>query len=311
MRVSCKKGGTLYRGGDVLGEIGKKLRRLQSGRPMGSITPIGNNGLGKDEAGNIFKIESYEAANQKKIEGYKKLDKRNFTFAHMQHLREVTDNLSNKLCGYILMLQPYIQFKTNILANPGRNGSPLDDKGIAKALGVTPRTVRTALADLTKADVIKLSEGGYYKINERYHFRKRSGGDIDMLVKTFHTTLKSLKLSAAELGCIYKMLPFVHYRSNILCLNPFEEDRQKVRFLNLSQVAEKIGVPRQKIDQTLRNLTKAGAIATITSRETIMLDETLDKVNNDDRERLVILNPRIVSRLRGEHHNETINQIFR
>lgn len=278
-------------------------RRNVSRGPVGSITPIGN-GWGKDESGRLFNLETVEYVEQKRKEAYKKRDRRHFTFAHMKNMREVTDNLSSKLCGYVLLLQPYIQYKTNLLTTQGRNPEPLDDKGIAGVIDLHPRNAKTAISNLKDAGVLEVTEKGYYRINDRYHFRKKAGGEADMLIKTFHTTLKQLKLKPAEMGFIYKLMPYVHYETNLICANPFEEAPQDVRYLNKRQIGETVGMSRNKVDDTLRSLKKAGALVTVERRA---MD--LDDADNDGRDTLVILNPRMFSRLRGEH-DKAILQFF-
>ncbi|GGH85135.1 hypothetical protein GCM10007096_29820 [Pullulanibacillus pueri] len=290
-----------------MGEMHRRIQRLLSEKPIGKVTPIGDNGYGKDEAGRIFMLESAEATERKRAVGHRKRDKRHFTFSHMRNMHEVTDNLSNKLCGYILMLQPYIHFKTNIIGIQGRNPMPLDDKGIAKIFGIHVKHTRTALSKLKDADVLEQTDSGYYRINDRYHFRKKAGGDAAMLVKTFHTTLKTLKLSAAEAGFLYKLTPFVHYETNLICENPFEEVAQDVRYMNKTQIAKCVGISRQKVEEVLRRLKKAGALVTV-ERRAMLLENSDD---GDGRDTLVILNPRIFSRLQGENgYDNTILQMF-
>ena len=205
------------------------------------------------------------------------------------------------------MLQPYIHFKTNIIGTQGRSPTPLDDKGIAKVFGIHVKHARTALSKLKEANVLEQTDEGHYRINERYHFRKKAGGEAAMLVKTFHTTLKALKLSAAEAGFLYKLTPFVHYETNLICDNPFETLAQDVRYLNKTQVAKRVGISRQKVEEVLRKLKKAGALVTV-ERRAMDLDNSDD---GDGRDTLIILNPKIFSRLQGDDgYDATILQMF-
>lgn len=289
-----------------MGDLKGRMNDVYSSGPVGEITKMSDRFF-KDELGRVFEYQSIEASERKRKEGYKKQDKRHFTFTHMQNVREVTDSLSNKLCGYVLMLQPHIQFKTNLLVAKGKQETPLDEKEIAKVLGVQPRTVKSTLQKLEAAEVLAKQENGHYRVNERFHFRKKAGRDADMLVKTFHTTLKSLKVSAADMGFIYKLLPYVHYQTNLICANPFEESPDDVKYLNKSEVAKKAGISRQKAEEVIKRLTKAGVLIASERR-------ALDMENSDDgdgRDTLVILNPRIISRLKFESdHDPLTTQLF-
>lgn len=282
----------------------RKLNEISSDKPVGKITPCGINGYGRDENGQIFKLESAEALDRRRAAVYKKLDKRFFTFANMRTIRELTDNLSNKHCGYVLMLQPYIQFETNVLITPGRTEVPLDKKEIATILGVHAKTFKRVLDELELADVLLPQANGTFTINDRYHFRKKVGKEsVDILIKTFHTTVRELKLKPAEMGVLYKLLPYVHYETNLICEDPFELDPTKVRFLNASQIAEKGGVSRQKVSEVIKALDKAGAIAQVQRK-------LFKQLEGDKREALVILNPYIFYRKQGKP-DALLMQIFK
>lgn len=285
-----------------MGDLKRKVHDLKSGKPKGQITFV-TNGLGADESGNVYKIESMESARQKEIQAYKKRDKRHFTFSHMQYIREITDKLSNKTCGYIFMLQPYIEYKTNTLVTPGRNYRPLDIGDFAEIFGIGRRYVKPILEKLEKEGVID-TETGHYRMNDKYHFRKKAGEDVSMLVKTFSSKVKGLDLKPAEMGVIYKLLPYVHYDTNLICANPFEEYPANVRYLNKTEIAKIVGISRQKIEETLRNLVKAGAVVTVQRKARVV--PTCD---GDGRDTLVILNPDLISRKRGEH-GPLIQQLF-
>jgi DNA-binding MarR family transcriptional regulator len=282
----------------------RKLSDLSSDKPVGPITPIGSNGYGRDENGQIFRLESAEAIERKRAAVYRKLDKRFFTFANMRTIRELTDNLSNKHCGYVLMLQPYIQFETNVLITPGRTEAPMTAKQIGTAIGIRDkRTYTKVLSELENDDVVLPTTDGNYVINDRYHFRKKVGKEsVDILIKTFHTTVRDLKLKPAEMGVLYKLLPYVHYETNLICEDPFEVDPTKVRFLNASQIAEKGGVSRQKVSEVIRALDKAGAIAQVQRK-------LFKQLGGDKREALVILNPYIFYRKQGKP-DALLMQIF-
>lgn len=284
-----------------MNELSEKVSRLVSGKPIGELSEVGNNYY-KDEAGRIYEVRGLEEVKRRKEYAKFKRDKRHFTFTHMLHVREITENLSNKYCGYLMMLQPYIQFETNILVTKGRNPKPLDVKEIAEIIGVQPRSARSTLKKFEEMEIVKKLDDGCYKMNERYHFRKKAGVDVDMLVKTFHTAVKELKLKPAELGVLYKLLPYVHYESNLICENPLED--KDVKLLNKTEIAKKVGMSRQKLDKALKNLLSAGVIAEIERKSPIV-----PQAIGDEREKVILINPNIITRITGEP-NTTIKQIF-
>jgi hypothetical protein len=264
-----------------------RTRNLISGKPIGDIKPTGNNGYGTDEAGRIYKYMPIEQEKAIERERQKQNDKRHFSFSHMRYIRDITDNLPNKVCGYILLLQPYLKWNTNVLIDDKEN--PLDEKGLAKALKVQPRTGKEVIKRLVQEDVLDHDNKGNYVMNNRYHFRKRLKGDEkSVLIKTFFTSLKGLNLKPAELGALYKLLPYVHYETNMICANPFEEYPQDIRFLNTKEIAELLKMDEKKTINLLRELKKGGAVAETT------------KFVNDRRTKYITLNPFIFYRQSGQ-----------
>lgn len=268
------------------------VKQLINGAPIGNITPVGNNGYGRDEAGRIFSfmpIEQVEAIRKSKQVG---TDTRHFTFTHMQNIREVTNGLSNVYCGYIVMLQLHIQWQTNTLVN---GDTPMKRKDLAKVLRVSNRTIKNVVNELKAHEVIFEQADGTFTINDRYHFRKKAGADVDVLIKTFSTALKRFNVKPADLGFVYKLLPNVHYETNIICADPFVEQPQDVRFLNEKQIAELVGMTESKTKETLKRLRKAGVVGVWNS--------------DDSREKLTVLNPYVFYRKQGKP-DSTLQALF-
>ncbi|MFC7321958.1 hypothetical protein ACFQMN_13810 [Halobacillus campisalis] len=272
--------------------------------PEGSLIPIGG-GYSVDENGEMFYSESERSREVKRRHAYKQRDQRHFTFTRMAEILEITYGLSNKNCGYLLMLQPYVQYKTNIIAMNGREPKPMSKKQIAEVFGVQTRTAKSALDKLVDFGALEINEDGDYKMNERFHFRSKVKGDADQLVKTFHTTLKQLKLKPAELGAVYKLLPYVHYETNLVCKNPFEDNPNKVEFYNKKDISKLFGISPRKASDLFAKLTRAGVIVEI-KRKAPMMSEA----SGDGRETVIAINPSIVTRLRGEHDHKTLLQLF-
>jgi DNA-binding transcriptional regulator YhcF (GntR family) len=273
----------------------RQMAQISSSRPIGEITPIGDNGYGRDEAGRIYSIMPIEQINA--IQKAKQIgkDNRKFSFTNMIHLREIVADLSNKYCGYILLLQPHIQFKTNLLVVSDSDTTPLTIDDIAKIIDVQPRTANTVIKKLKAKDIVFETEQGF-RINERYHFRKRAGGEVETVIKTFFTALKQLNVSPADLGFVYKLLPNVHYETNIICADPFVENAADIRFLNEKQIAKLVGMSDSKTKETLARLRKAGVVG--------------EWINGEDkREVLTVLNPYVFYRKKGQP-DKTLQALF-
>lgn len=265
-------------------EIACKIAQIKSGAPIGNITPVSNR-LARDESGRIYiytQLEHYEAGRRRK---WSEKDRRHFSFGHMRNIREITRELSNKYCGYVLLLQPYIQFKTNVLVTEGRESTPLSTADLARIWSVSKRTVRTIIDELELRSIL-FETNGVFTLNDRYHFRKKAGHDVDALIKTFFTTLKQFDMTAADLGFVYKLLPYVHYDTNLLCADPFANP-EDIRFLTDGEIGEYVGMTETKTKEGLTRLRKAQII-----REWVNVD--------DRRNKFTALNPYVFYRKNGE-----------
>ncbi|MCM3572524.1 hypothetical protein M3172_04935 [Mesobacillus subterraneus] len=281
----------------------QKLREVASGEPVNGPMQYVGNGRAVDKYGRLYYVESHEDKERKKKYAYRQMDQRHFTFTDMENIAEITEGLTNKQCGYLMLLQPYVQFKTNIIATKGEVSEPMDKKMIAEVLDVQPRTVKGVLDKLTSIGALEITEEGYYRMNDRYHFRGKVRGDVDKLVKTFHSTLRKLKLTPADLGAVYKLLPHVHYETNFVCKNPFEANPSKVEFCNKSELAELFGMSRRKASDLIARLTRAGVIIEVKRKAAFMGE-------GDGRETVIAINPHLITRIQGEFPDKTLLQLF-
>lgn len=164
-----------------------------------------------------------------------------FTNANMTHLHEVYNVLSTAQCGYLMLLQCYIEYETGIIVNPDK--SPMNTSNMRQALQLDRK--RSTFYDFLNACLdngIISEEDGVFIMNERYHFKGAIKGEL--AIKTYTAKVKRVysEVKATDIGLIYRMLPLVHMSTNALCDNPFEKDPKKVRWLNRKELAEYIGV---------------------------------------------------------------------
>jgi len=252
--------------------------------------------LAKDTAGRVYEYQSLEQAEARRRFRFYNKDKRTFSFSHMQNIREITRNLSNKYCGYILLLQPYIAFKSGVLIKPGRTMQPLTLREIADIWEVSDRTAKTVISELERRSIIFTDGSGDYSLNERYHFRKKGSSEVDALIKTYSTALHSFKLTAADMGFVYKLLPHVHYETNLICADPFVAS-ENVVFLTDKEIGGIVGLSETKTKEALGRLRKARIIA-----------EWADV--DDKRRKFTVLNPYVFYR-RNDKPDGLLRAIFR
>lgn len=220
-------------------------------------------------------------------------DKRHFSFAFMENIKGVISTLSTVHLGYLLQLQCHMEFGTGFLI--GKDGAVMTKKvDIEHALDITNSTNKRLCKALESNGILEEVKGGY-RINPTYHFRGQT--QEQKIIKLFTTTLKQLCkiLKPAEIGFLYKLLPYVHYETNMICINPHEIDSKEIQYLNIENIAQITEIHQKKISILLRSLRKSGVIA-----ETIL---------EDKRHTFITLNPYIFYRKSGQPDN-TLKGMF-
>lgn len=236
---------------------------------------------------------------KKQAESYKNkagTDKRHFSFGKMKKMKEVAEKLDAKKCGYIVKLLPFMQYGTGYLLK--EDGSVMKTKtDLGNGLGVKKVASRNKIIDaLIEVSAIEVDENGY-KMNPDIHIRNAVTGNE--LIKLFKTTLEKLSndLKPAELGYLYKLLPYVHYQTNLVCSDPFEENPENLFFLNQASLGELLGLEHKEIKNFITKLRKKGVIA-----------EALNE--SDARNKKYYVNPYIFYRKKG-YPDDTLRSMFK
>lgn len=191
---------------------------------------------------------------EKESEAWRQRDGRDFTASNMRNLHEVYDVLTTAQCGYLMLLQCYVSFDGGTLVNPDK--SPMSSADMMSVLQLGKK--RATFYDFKKAcadnGIINEAADGTYAVNERYHFR--GAFNDQYVVKSYSTMIKRVyrEVKAADIGLMYRMLPYVHYGTNALCANPFETDPSKIRWFNRKELAEAIGVRSETLSRRLPNM---------------------------------------------------------
>lgn len=207
------------------------------------------------------KVVSKEQSESYKRHLDKVNDKRHFSFAFMENIKELIPKLSNVHLGYLLKLQCYMEFGTGVLI--GEDGKGMTKKiEIQSALNIS-KDVNKRFSKALEDNGVLEKVNGKYRVNPAYHFR----GKIkeEMVIKLFTTTLKQLceVLKPAEIGFLYKLLPYIHYETNMICFDPNVIEPYDIEFLNVKAIAQLIGMEEKKVSTLLTKLRKASIVAEV------------------------------------------------
>lgn len=204
-----------------------------------------------------------------------------FTCINMDAVKEASSKLKEKDCGYLLVLQSYIDYKGRLLYKK----QPLTKTGIMKILNIKKTTFSCFMNEMHKHNIILKDENGY-KVNQKYHWTGRA--KVNHFVKTYKKALRDLYKAnnSSDMGFIYKLLPFIHQETNILCHNPYEPDQTAIEPLMKKDIAKLMDVS----EKTVYNKVKG-----IKWNEMYIIAE----VNRDNERKKYMINPFVINRNAG------------
>ncbi|WP_239613917.1 hypothetical protein [Cohnella mopanensis] len=163
--------------------------------------------------------------------------------------------LSTAQCGFLTVLQCYVDYDSNMLINS--NSTPMKTADMISTLRLERKrsTFYAFLTACIKHGIITESDGKH-AVNPRYHFRgaARNNSVIRMYSARIKQSYDSAA-KAADLGLVYRMLPFVNYELNALCSNPTERDPYEINWLSGKELAEAIGIGETELSRRIRRIT--------------------------------------------------------
>lgn len=245
---------------------------------------------------NVISRKQSEAYKEEmEAQKWRKGRQKDFTASNMHTLHEVYDVLTTAQCGYLMLLQCYVNYDGGTLVNPDDSLMSTAQMRTILQLDRKKSTFYDFLRASTEHGIIRES-AGVYSVNPRYHFRGSFGNQ--RVVKTYTTKLKEVyrEVKASDIGLIYRMLPYVHYKTNALCDNPFEQDPLKIRWFNRRELADATGVDPATLGRRLSKMTFGGEF--VIAR--IKFNSTVEKYT---------FNPSVVYRRDGKP-DDTLQAMF-
>lgn len=194
-------------------------------------------------------------------------DKHPFYFAKMERVKEADKMLSMKEMGYFLVMQSYISYD-NMLKMENDAKLPMTKKELMEVLKIKkPHTLNALLKKFAELQLVSEEKvelyGKQYKaffINKEYCFRKdvNSRASVKKTVRVFMDNLKELyaedKIKPADVGFIYRLIPFVNYHHNLLTANPYEMDASKDEYLTVSDIAQALDMEEKLVSKKVSGL---------------------------------------------------------
>lgn len=133
-----------------------------------------------------------------------------FTFADMTELHDVIDVLTTSQCGYLLLLQCYVDYDNGRLINA--KGDAMKPGDLLDVLGLKRKrqTFYDFLDRCVENAIITRDEDGTYYVNPRYHFREQTAAG-----RWFERTLR---WSSAHIARIRRRTSVLSTECCVLCI---------------------------------------------------------------------------------------------
>lgn len=178
---------------------------------------------------------------------------RDFTFSNMLNIPEVIAKIDDKHCGHLLYLQTFINYE-GLLVQANRDKTPMTKADIQCVLGLKKTAFYEFFNAMISNEIIFEESNGQYRINPLYHFRGNTNNA--KVIKSFTAKVRSLynPRNAKKLGFIYKVIPYIHYETNTVCANPFEQNVEQIEQLSKGDIADITHVSEKTVYSYLRNM---------------------------------------------------------
>lgn len=214
--------------------------------------------------------EGYERKMEKERYKYATKDK-HWVASYHDPIIKVSAELSLTETGAIIKLLPYMRFKSE--GKLIKDGKPLKQADIQRVFKRGKTATRSIVNTLKDKDVISVKKEGrsnVFYISDRFH-EKGNVDNNERFTKLYQVKTREItdKLALHEAGVLYKIIPYFHFSEYYLVDNPNETDISKLRFIGRNELAERIGMRRQDLSDTVLKLRNKGALMQTYSGRTV------------------------------------------
>jgi hypothetical protein len=178
-----------------------------------------------------------------------------FTNTNIDKIDFVTKHLTNNQIGYLVMLQPFVNYDGYLVKGQKRK-ERMKGRDMKGVLGLQrKRNVFSRFHNrCIELSILELDDNGYYKMNPEIIFK----GEFKAL-KVVSAISKSVKdmtsnLQPADLAILFKLQKHIHWSSMALVHNPDEFYLEDITPLNTKDLVEVLEVSADYIYRKFTNL---------------------------------------------------------
>lgn len=138
----------------------------------------------------------------------------------------------------------------------------MDKKQLKKLLGLSDTSFKAFWSEITESGILILREDGTIEINNKYFAKgkltseQKKNNFTRVYCKMIQDIYKSFDKPSSHktLSYIFKLIPYVNLKHNLVCRNPGESDVDQVQPLTVGEFCDILGYDRTHGRRLLQNL---------------------------------------------------------
>ena len=228
--------------------------------------------------------------------------------------------ISDKHIAKVIYLATFVEYDTNRLVFPqaGRKAVPFTEQDVKTVLGLTNRTTYAEFKkEIIDSGIMLITDDGIY-MSKQYFNKGTEKGNQYYFVKMYIDTIRQLYRQTSTrqhktLGHLFKLIPYVDYRYNIITKTPNDPELAVENRLTKEQVAQLLEMDLEAYKKVENQLLKLkidfrGKTYCLIGHVTL---KTVDVDNNIVLKNHYVVNPLIYSSINNyEALNEVCNSLW-
>lgn len=235
----------------------------QSLRAREVFTVVDANGEIREDVKVITPLMQEASKKKKELETYRNRTDNPFTLVSMEASKEVAllEELNTKELGYFLILLSYVDY-SNMLKRASDANIPMTEKELGEALKIKNKKHYAKVIEkfIELGLMYQESVTLYNKEHQAFFIDKkyciRGSNRSDKVVKLFIGSVQELynqeEIKPADIGFLFKVLPYMHFQSNHLVKHPYERDFAKAEALSQANIIELTGLDKKNVQKHMR-----------------------------------------------------------
>lgn len=172
-------------------------------------------------------------------------------------------DIKESIKARFLYLCTYTNYKDKGMYLTWDNGQKMDRKGMQEVLGLSEREFKSTIKAMLDNELLT-KEGDYFLVNQSIATRgklttkQNNTGHTRVFDNGMRNIYQNCKATQhKQLYYLFRLLPYVNLKYNVVCQNPTEESKDAIIPLSLSEICEIVGYDisnAKRLERDLYNL---------------------------------------------------------